>query len=73
MPSVDVEQNIMQLRDTIEKMTQELFRLQGSLRVFMDFKNGGLKVVELPYEPREEGELQADEPIEEVAESSTQE
>jgi hypothetical protein len=73
MPSVDVEQNIRQLRDTIEKMTQELFRLQGSLRVFMDFKNGGLKVVELPHEPREEGELQADEPIEEVAESSTQE
>ena len=74
MPSVDVEQNIMQLRDTIEKMTQELFRLQGSLRVFMDFKKSGLKVVELPHEPREEeGELQADEPIEEVAESSTQE
>ena len=70
MPSVDVEQNIMQLRDTIEKMTQELFRLQGSLRVFMDFKNGGLKVVELPHEPREEEE----EPqTEEVAEESTQE
>ena len=70
MPSVDVEQNIMQLRDTIEKMTQELFRLQGSLRVFMDFKRSGLKVVELPHEPREEEE----EPqTEEVAEESTQE
>ena len=69
MPTVDVEQNIMQLRDTIEKMTQELFRLQGSLRVFMDFKNSGLKVVELPHEPKKEGEPQA----EEVAESSTQE
>ena len=70
MQSVDVEQNIMQLRDTIEKMTQELFRLQGSLRVFMDFKRSGLKVVELPHEPREEEE----EPqTEEVAEESTQE
>ena len=70
MPTVDVEQNIMKLRDTIEKMTQELFRLQVSLRVFMDFKRSGLKVVELPHEPREEEE----EPqTEEVAEESTQE
>ena len=70
MPTVDVEQNIRQLQDAIEKMTQELFRLQGSLRVFMDFKRSGLKVVELPHEPREEEE----EPqTEEVAEESTQE
>lgn len=70
MPTVDVEQNIRQLQDAIEKMTQELFRLQGSLRVFMDFKKSGVKVVELPHEPREEEE----EPqTEEVAEESTQE
>ena len=71
MPTVDVEQNIMKLRETIEQMTQEVFRLQGSLRLFMDFKKSGLKVVELPHEPREEP--QAEEPVEEVAESSTQE
>ena len=70
MPTVDVEQNIRQLQDAIEKMTQELFRLQGSLRVFMDFRKSGVKVVELPHEPREEEE----EPqTEEVAEESTQE
>jgi hypothetical protein len=75
MPTVDVEQNIMKLRDTIEQMTQEVFRLQGTLRLFMDFKKSGLKVVELPHEPREEEEeeSQAEEPVEEVAESSTQE
>ena len=68
MPTVDVEQNIAKLRDTIEQMTQEVFRLQGSLRIFMDFKKSGLKVVELPHEPIEE------EPqTEEVAEESTQE
>ena len=70
MPTVDVEQNIVKLRDTIEQMTQEVFRLQGTLRVFMEFKKSGLKVVELPHEPREEEE----EPqTEEVAEESTQE
>ena len=70
MPTVDVEQNIAKLRDTIEQMTQEVFRLQGTLRVFMEFKKSGLKVVELPHEPREEEE----EPqTEEVAEESTQE
>ena len=74
MPTVDVEQNIMKLRETIEQMTQEVFRLQGSLRLFVDFKKSGLKVVELPHEPREEEEEpQAEEPVEEVAESSTQE
>ena len=70
MPTVDVEQNIAKLRDTIEQMTQEVFRLQGTLRVFMEFKKSGLKVVDLPHEPREEEE----EPqTEEVAEESTQE
>ena len=69
MPTVDVEQNIVKLRDTIEQMTQEVFRLQGTLRVFMEFKKSGLKVVELPHEPREEEEPQT----EEVTEESTQE
>jgi hypothetical protein len=85
MPTVDVEQNIRKLRETIEQMTQEVFRLQGTLRLFVDFKKSGLKVVELPHEPREEAEEepqaeepqaeepQAEEPVEEVAESSTQE
>ena len=77
MPTVDVEQNIMKIRDTIEQMTQEVFRLQGTLRLFMDFKKSGLKVVELPHEPREEEEEpreEEEEPqAEEVAESSTQE
>jgi hypothetical protein len=75
MPSVDVEQNITKIQTSIEQLTQEIFRLQGSLRVFRDLKRSGLKVVEVPHEPRdeEEEEPQAEEPVEEVAESSTQE
>ena len=74
MPSVDVEQNIIKIQTSIEQLTQEIFRLQGSLRVFRDLKRSGLTSVEVPHEPRdEEEEPQAEEPVEEVAESSTQE
>jgi hypothetical protein len=73
MPTVNVEQNIMKLREAIEQTTQEVFRLQGALRIFMDFKKSGLEVVDLPHEPREEEEEPQLMEVEEVAESSTQE
>ena len=31
MPTINIEENIEQLNGKIEKMTQELFRLQGEL------------------------------------------
>ena len=43
MPTVDIEENIQKLRMNIEKMTQEIFRLQGMLQTFEGFKKGGLK------------------------------
>ena len=51
MPVVNVEENIKQLRMQIEKMTQEVFRLQGVLQTFEGFKKGGLKTIELPNDP----------------------
>ena len=51
MPTVDVEENIKQIRSNIEKMTQEVFRLQGMLQTFEGFKQGGLKTIDLPENP----------------------
>ena len=56
MPNVDIEENIQKLRMNIEKMTQEIFRLQGMLQTFEGFKMGGLKTIELPRDPTQEVE-----------------
>ena len=64
MPTVDVEDNINQMRAKIEQMTQEIFRLQGVLQTFEGVKKGGLKTIDLPNDPNQE-------PVEEL--ESTQE
>jgi len=51
MPIVDVEDNIKQTHIQIERITQDLFRLQGVLQTFEGFKKGGLKTIELPNDP----------------------
>jgi hypothetical protein len=56
MPVVDVEENIKQTRVQIERLTQEVFRLQGMLQTFEGFKKGGLKTIELPNNPNQEVE-----------------
>ena len=62
MPTVNVEENITQLRSAIEKMTQEVFRLQGMLSTFEGFKRGGLETIDLPNDPNQPVE----EPVEEL-------
>jgi hypothetical protein len=64
MPTVNVEENIKQIRQNIDKMTQELFRMQGMLQTFEGFKTGGLKTIDLPNDPNQD-------PVEEL--ESTQE
>jgi hypothetical protein len=64
MPVVDIEDNIKQTHMQIERMTQDLFRLQGVLQTFQGFKQGGLKTIDLPNDPTHE-------PVEEL--ESTQE
>jgi hypothetical protein len=54
MPVVHIEENIQQLKTQIEKMTQEVFRLQGMLQTFEGFKKGGLKTIDLPNDPNQE-------------------
>ena len=54
MPVVDIEENIKKLHMNIEKLTQDIFRLQGMLSTFEGFKKGGLKTIELPNDPNQE-------------------
>jgi hypothetical protein len=43
-----VEQNIEKLTNELEKLHQEIYRLQGSLRVFLGFKEAGLEEIDVP-------------------------
>jgi hypothetical protein len=54
MPTVNVEENIKKIQEAIEATYQELHRLQGSLRVFMGFKESGLNEIEIPEKKEEE-------------------
>jgi hypothetical protein len=51
MPIIDIEENINQMRGKIDKMTQELFRMQGVIQTFEGFLKGGLKTIDLPNDP----------------------
>jgi hypothetical protein len=68
MPVVNIDENIKKITQTIEQMTQEVFRLQGMLQTFTDLKRGGLETLDLPRDPSQS----TDEP-EKVEEESTQE
>lgn len=48
MPTLNVEDNINKIRQTIDEMTREILRLEGSLRVFLGFKENGLTEVDIP-------------------------
>jgi lipid II:glycine glycyltransferase (peptidoglycan interpeptide bridge formation enzyme) len=62
MPTLNIDENILRLQNTIEQMTQEVFRLQGMLKTFTDLKKAGLNNIELP-----------DQGLEKIEEESTQE
>jgi hypothetical protein len=53
MPVVDIEKNIIEIQNKIEQLTQEIYRFQGMLHTFEQFKKSGLKVVVLPTQPEE--------------------
>ena len=76
MPSANVEENINKIEHAIEELTQEVFRLQGSLRVFKGFKEAGLVDVEIPERPQAveaEAEAAPEAEPETETEESTQE
>lgn len=57
MPSLNVEENIKRMEQALEELTQEIFRIQGSLRVFKGFQEAGLKEVEIPEKKENEEEV----------------
>tara|TARA_B100000768_G_scaffold97761_1_gene91179 strand:- start:1737 stop:1952 length:216 start_codon:yes stop_codon:yes gene_type:complete len=65
MPTVDIDENIKQVQMNIEQLTQEVFRLQGVLNTFMNFKKGGLKTIDLPNDPDATQEVKELESIQE--------
>ena len=54
MPTVNIDSNIHDIASKIEKMSQEIFRLQGVLQTFKGFKASGLENIELPNSPNQE-------------------
>lgn len=62
MPTLNIDENINRLQNTIEQATQEVFRLQGMLKTFMDLKKAGVDDIELPNQG-----------LEKIEEESTQE
>ncbi len=61
MPTVDVEENIKKIENSLEHMTQEIFRLQGMLQTFRGFQKGGLKTIDLPNDPNQTTEAPTEE------------
>jgi lipid II:glycine glycyltransferase (peptidoglycan interpeptide bridge formation enzyme) len=60
MPTLNVDENINKIRQSIDEMTREILRLEGSLRVFLGFKENGLTEVDIP-EAEAEAEAEATE------------
>jgi hypothetical protein len=62
MPKLNVEENIKKIQEAVEATYQELHRLQGSLRVFMGFKEAGLEEIDIPEKKEEEQEEVSESP-----------
>ena len=56
MAVLNVEANIEKITNELEKLHQEIYRLQGSLRVFLGFKEVGLEEIDVPDKEEEESE-----------------
>ena len=69
MPTLNVDENIQKITEAINGMSQEILRLEGSLRVFRGFKEAGLHEVEVPLQPMAaEAEAEAEEEVKEMTE-----
>jgi hypothetical protein len=64
MSKVDVRENIKTIITQIDGLTKELFRLEGSLRVFQEFEKNGVLFVDVPEE-----NTSTDEAVDEVKET----
>ena len=62
MPTLSIDENIIKLQNSIEQMTQEIFRMQGMVKIYNDLKAAGVNNIELPNQG-----------LEKIEEESTQE
>jgi len=56
MVLMNIEENIKKMSEQVEKMQQDALRLEGSIKMLMALKEGGLKEVDLPDVKNEESE-----------------
>jgi hypothetical protein len=54
MVCMNIEDNITKMTEQVEKMRAEVLRLEGSIRMLMALKEGGLKEIDLPDVKEEE-------------------
>lgn len=54
MVFMNIEDNITKMTEQVEKMRAEVLRLEGSIRMLMALKEGGLKEIDLPDVKEEE-------------------
>jgi hypothetical protein len=54
MVLMNIEDNITKMTEQVEKMRAEVLRLEGSIRMLMALKEGGLKEIDLPDVKEEE-------------------
>ena len=66
MPVVNIEENIKMLRGNIDKLTQEMYRLQGVLQTFEGFRKGGLETIDLPNIPNQTSTEESAEDLESI-------
>jgi len=51
---MNIEENIKKMSEQVEKMRQDALLLEGSIKMLMALKEGGLKEVDLPDIKNEE-------------------
>ena len=61
MSKVDVKENIKRIIEQIDGLSKELFRLEGSLRVFQEFEKNGVLFVDVPESAETEAPAQEEE------------
>jgi len=54
MVLMNIEENIKKMSEQVEKMRQDALLLEGSIKMLMALKEGGLKEVDLPDIKNEE-------------------
>jgi hypothetical protein len=77
MPTLNVDENIQKITEAMNQMSQEILRLEGSLRVFRGFKEAGLTEVDVPLQPpaaetEAEAEAEAEVETEEEVKETTE-